>query len=248
MGNTPGCRSRFVFGRNTDISTTFEDLWDGGGIYAWYPTVSVAVDCVSTDIRDTAGGEGARSITVEGLDFDFLRIGETINMDGTTPVVLVNNYRRLLKIVAFQAGSNLLNFGSIFCESVATQGGISAGDGVPSDDDAQQMQPGNGSSLLAGWTVPDVETAVLVNGAYQTAKDAAAEVSLFARFNSVSDPAWFMVWIGETYQNSYTFGTATVVAFPARTDIRMGAAEGTVMGQPQTTAITGFFELYFFKD
>jgi hypothetical protein len=71
------------FGRNEDLGTTVEDVWTVGGTYIW-PTVASTLEAISTSANDTAGGSGARTIIVQGLDANFDMIEESITMNGTT--------------------------------------------------------------------------------------------------------------------------------------------------------------------
>jgi len=248
LGNTPGCSTKFVFGRNTNVSTGIEVLWDAGGDYVFYPTVGIEIDCVSTDVDDTAAGTGARSITIEALDSTFNAFTENLVMNGTTPVVLPTLVRRVTKIFSFTSGTSLGNEGTLFCEATVGGGGVPAGDGVPSSDDAQQILPLNGSSLLAGFTVPNGKTGLLINAAYQLGRGDDAEIALASRLNEGAvgdDGSFVLVWIGEGYQNSYTFASATVRTFPEKTDIQMVASQASGGG---TIPVTGFFEFFLFDN
>jgi len=248
LGLVPGASSKFVYGRNTNVSTGIEVLWDAGGDYVFYPTEGIEIDCASTDVDDTALGTGARTITIEALDDNWDSFTENIAMNGTTPVVLVSKARRVTKVFSFTSGTSLANEGTIFCEATVGGGGVPAGDGVPSSDDAAQILPLNGSSLLAGFTVPAGKTGLLINSAYQLGRGDDAEIALTARFNEGlvgNDGSFVLVWIGEGYQNSYTFGLATIRTFPEKTDIQMIASQASGGG---TIPVTGFFEIFLFDN
>ena len=42
----------FKFGENAQVSTTYETIWTGGGLYS-YPTSAATLGVVSTDAGDT---------------------------------------------------------------------------------------------------------------------------------------------------------------------------------------------------
>jgi hypothetical protein len=63
---------------DVDISSTPETIWTGGGVYA-HPTSALSI--VSTSLSDT------QTLTIVGLDEDFLPLEETVTLTGTTPVV-----------------------------------------------------------------------------------------------------------------------------------------------------------------
>ena len=67
-GGISGTTSVNKFGRNTDIDTAVEDVWDGGGTWV-APTQVRTHDIVSTSTSDDGDpvGVGARTIRVYGL-------------------------------------------------------------------------------------------------------------------------------------------------------------------------------------
>jgi hypothetical protein len=50
-----------LFGRNSDVGTTLEDVWTIGALYTWQ-TNAFTIEAISTDAADTAAGAGARTI------------------------------------------------------------------------------------------------------------------------------------------------------------------------------------------
>ena len=74
---------------------------------------------------------GARTVLVEGLDGDYNEISETVNLNGTIAVDLVNTYLRVNGMSVVTAGTGLTNAGTITLRldaAGATQGVISIGD------------------------------------------------------------------------------------------------------------------------
>jgi len=53
----------------------------------WMPLISQEVEVVSDDAQDDATGVGARSITITGLDADWMEQTAVVVLDGLTPVV-----------------------------------------------------------------------------------------------------------------------------------------------------------------
>lgn len=228
-GQTPGCTTRFVNGTNGDVGLTLETVWDASGPYTFYPTTAIEVSCESTDVNDTSAGTGAQTLQVEGNDIDWDLITQNILLNGTTPVVLPVDVRRVTRIISLFSGTEgSNNVGTVFCEATVGGGGIPAGDGVPSVDDAQQMLPGNGSSLGGTFTVPDGMQAAISNGTFQVGKLDEAEFAVFVRLNPDGAPpgAFFGAVTATSYQNSFTFGAGTIGVLPARTDIKIVASKG----------------------
>ena len=66
------------FGYNDTISNARETVWEGGGIYSEYPSSGVALELQSSIAGDTDDGV---EITIEGLDYDYLPLTETVTLD-----------------------------------------------------------------------------------------------------------------------------------------------------------------------
>lgn len=89
-----------------------QDIWPVGGIYV-FPTVAAAGTIVSTNANDTAAGTGGRTVRIIGLDSNFDTIGETVTLNGLTPVALANSYIRINFANTILAGSTGTNEGDI---------------------------------------------------------------------------------------------------------------------------------------
>lgn len=109
------------FGRvlDVDTATTPEDVWDGGGVYPW-PTSAIVPTIVSDDAADAAAGTGARTVTIEGLDADYMMISETATLDGATPVSFVLPFFRVYRAYVVTAGSGETNAGNLLIKHGAT--------------------------------------------------------------------------------------------------------------------------------
>ena len=92
------------FGRNAAVGTTPVAICIGGTYQT--PTAAATVKVVSTSSSDTAGGVGARVITVKGLDASFTRVEEDIAMSGTTATsYTTNSFIRVYKIFVKESGA-----------------------------------------------------------------------------------------------------------------------------------------------
>lgn len=81
LGVVKGWGAVQKFGHNTDLSSTLQDVWAQGGTYT-YLTSAVTLEAISDDANDTADGSGARIITIQGLDANFLEISEDVTLAG----------------------------------------------------------------------------------------------------------------------------------------------------------------------
>lgn len=196
-GNIPGHSSVLKFGQNPDVDTGTEDIWDGGGTYAFYPTAAIAVDIVSTSGSDT------HDITVFGLDGTGALQQEVITLTGTTEAPLSNTYWRIFRMVNTNTSANV---GTITC--AAAGGGSGVGDNVV----AAQMTISFEQTLMALYTVPLGKTAYVTEwGASADQGGAGAtpalfDVVLFVRPNSAV--ATFGVFQVKSHHGLISSGTS----------------------------------------
>ena len=59
-GKVPGWTFERKFGSNSAVGTSFEALWDGGGLYPW-PTTTETLGIQSSDAADASAGAGMGS-------------------------------------------------------------------------------------------------------------------------------------------------------------------------------------------
>ena len=98
---------------DVDIANSPADVWENGDRLV-YLTEAKAHTIVSTSEDDKSpAGDGARTILVEGLDGNYDPLVETVALDGTTPVALVNNYLRILNISVETSAVDASNVGRI---------------------------------------------------------------------------------------------------------------------------------------
>jgi len=102
-GQIPGVSVVHKRGHNEAIGTTYEPITDTG---TWpTPVALTGLEVLSTSTDDTLLGTGARTIHVEGISTDWERIVETVEMNGTTAVVLDNSFYRVLRVHVLTSGS-----------------------------------------------------------------------------------------------------------------------------------------------
>lgn len=94
-GDVRGHEWIIKFGRNAAV-TTQETIWTSGGDYTGFLGAGSQIEIVSSDLDDDDGDTGARSVTIEGLDVNFVFQTETLVMNGTTAVESVEtDWRRV---------------------------------------------------------------------------------------------------------------------------------------------------------
>lgn len=129
------------FGRNSDLGTTQEDIWDAGGLWI-KPTFAQVHTLVSTDATDTDSNVGAHEVRVEGLDAANLLAEEIVALNGLTPVPTSIAYSTIFRMEVISAGTSDGNVGTITATAVS-DGTVTA-----------QINPTNNQTLMAIFTVP----------------------------------------------------------------------------------------------
>jgi hypothetical protein len=71
------------------------------------------MNVVSTDADDTAAGNGARTLRIQGLDTDYALISDTVTLNGTTAVVTNLSFLRVLVVEVLTIGTSGTNEGTI---------------------------------------------------------------------------------------------------------------------------------------
>ena len=104
------------FGTNLDVDGSLETIWDGGGLYTYLTTAGV-LTVTSTDAEDSVSGDGARTITIEGLDENYEPISETLIVGGAAGTL---EFFRVFRAFVASSGSSGTNEGTISISSGAT--------------------------------------------------------------------------------------------------------------------------------
>ena len=156
--NTPGAGYEVVlkFGRNNSIATasTPVDIWPVSTLYP-FPLAAQDIEIVSTSDEDKAGGLGALSIKIEGVDTDGIYQSEDIVPDGTNVVNLANQYLRINRAKVLTAGTDGSNVGTI---TIRVQG---AGDILAVIALNADSGKGFGQTQQAIYTVPAGKKALI---------------------------------------------------------------------------------------
>ena len=188
LGNIAGVTSMLKFGRNPDVDTGTEDVWDGGGIWT-DPTGSSLIKIQSTSTNDSTGGSGAQTITVKGLSSANLLSSETVTMTGTTQLTTTNSYSMVHRMFVRSAGSSGFNIGNITALN-------------PSDTTAvlAQITAQQNQTLMAIFKIPADKTGLMTSYYANAHKDAGGAAASGMTAVLVAKPD------GEVYQIKHTGG------------------------------------------
>lgn len=138
------------FGKNADIDIGTEDVWAGGGTWV-APTTARVHNIVSSDANDTAAGTGARTVTIYGLDANYVLASETVTMNGVGAVATSGSYTIIHRMLVATAGSGGTNAGTITA-TAQTDATVTI-----------TIVIGKGQSQLGVYQVPASKTAYILN-------------------------------------------------------------------------------------
>lgn len=146
FGMVPGFTALDKFGQNVDVSASAsEDIWDIGGDFPGARSTAVQYNVRSASAQDSAasGFTGASSVTVYGLDANYLQQQETINLNGTSNVTTTNSYVIIFRMTVDASGSSAGAVGNIQATPAASGATATA-----------QITQGNNQTLMAVYMVP----------------------------------------------------------------------------------------------
>lgn len=108
-----------IKGEVSSLTAGFQTIWPIG-IHDQdfiYPTIANSGDIAiaSTDTGDdAASGEGAYTVQIKGIDYNYDQISEVVSLDGQNPVALTNNYLRFHSTKVLTAGDSSTNLGDLY--------------------------------------------------------------------------------------------------------------------------------------
>lgn len=134
FGIIPGYRTVTLLGHNPDIDTGTvpEDVWSGGGLYPFMDAAG-SLEIVSASADDAAAGTGARTVTIDFLDANYVESSVTVTLNGTTAVAISGTWFRINGATVITAGSGRVNAGDITIRDAgagATRSIMPAGAGI----------------------------------------------------------------------------------------------------------------------
>ena len=198
------------FGYNNSIGTSQEEVWNVGGIEA-YLSSAQTMNIVSTDNADKGtptAGTGARTLTIFGLDNDWLEINETVTLNGTTPVTTTNSYLRVFRMIVRSAGSTGGNVG-IITSTASTAATVHS-----------QINPTDNQTLKISFGIPADKYGVITHAEIGCAKSDDCEIRFKVRpFGEVFQTKRLLNF----FQQTVSFSNIIPILLPPKTDITITA-------------------------
>jgi len=219
-GYIPGWEIFRKFGMNDAVASGTEEMWSPGAVRV-LPTSAGALSVVSSSTADdsAAGGTGAWTIRVEGLDSDYEEISETIVLDGQVAVPSVGtDWFRVNRAYNTTAGTGEINAGNI---SISIGGALQA-----------YIEALEGQTQQTHYTVP-ANKSVLVDNFTMGVGRMSGNVDLHVKSliklygDNTAWRAISEIWLfnGETYSNN-----AGATLIPEKTEVKQQII-GTVSTQ-----------------
>jgi hypothetical protein len=126
------------FGWNTAIGITEETIWDGSNVYNYSATGTATAHSTSN------AADSASTVTIQGLDENFLLVTDTITVDGPASA---NQYSRIFRAFMSTANTGTTN--------------VNAVDIKTNSNTIARISAGQGQTLMALYTIPANKTGYL---------------------------------------------------------------------------------------
>jgi hypothetical protein len=202
------------FGKSLTIGTTEQEVWPGSSQFSYLTAASPLQVAAGGDPLDASAGNNARSITLEGLDDNFLEISETIELNGSVASVATSNlFCRLNRAYVEDVGTyNATNAGEIIIQSTA--GNIVAIINASAGQTQQAIYtvPTNYDAYLLAFTV-EVSEPISANVRMvqrQSADNSTPPVKAFRTVTEVDDFTGYGTRVFRAYPGPFPGGTDLV--------------------------------------
>ena len=154
LGLVSGYSTIDKFGKNPDVDTSVEDVWNDGGVRTELSSASTMI--VTSSGSDTSGGSGANTVIIYGLDGNYDEITETVTLNAASPQTTTNSFIWINRMLVGESGSSDVNENDIAV--TATTGGSSQA----------YILANEGQTQLAMYMIPNGYTGYLTKGFLST--------------------------------------------------------------------------------
>jgi len=231
-GDVDGYAAIHKFGRNPNVGNAPETVWMHGGKYQY-----LAVDSPSTlyaysaDSEDSASGDGARTITILGLDNNFNEIEETVTVGGAATTL---EFLRVYRAFVATAGVTTTNEGNVLISTGAGGTGTVLAD-IGTIGSGTTF--GLGQTQLSLYTIPAGKTGYLTTWNVGCAPMNNKATVLLNSRELDGDTPFRTKDIVDLVGGYHTQNYSTPLRFPEKTDIEVVAAADT------STIISSSFDI-----
>ena len=227
-GNLEGREGVIIFGHNTNVDTSFEVVGNISAAYTWLDSAEV-LQVVSSDTDDdgSPAGNGARTVTIEGLDANYEEVSITVTMNGTTNVPTTEqSFLRINRVYVATAGTTGTNEGVISIKNNAATTTL------------QTIQVGEGQAHCAVYTVPAGKTLYVTQGWCTESSSKGSAIHFFVK---PYGGAWRSSWIINVFDSTYRHPILLPFIVPEKSDV-MIVAKAIQAGAKVTAGFEGWIE------
>lgn len=213
------------FGMNDDVGAAWETVYTLSDLYT-YLTAAEQLKIKSSSLSDNITGTGARTLFIQGLDGNYNRISETINLAGTSYVTTTKSYLRCYMAYVVTSGAIGSNAGNIE---------------IWNNAEAHQLDElplGDGQLHTAGFTVPAGTTFYATDYFFGEATNNGMIFSLWIREYGKS---WRLVREYSCIQNNHEIINAFPFPLPEKTDVEL-RVRGLATGGTAVGGFNGWYE------
>lgn len=197
------------FGYNNSVGTSQEEIWNVGGVEQYLTTAeTMNIASTSGDDDGAPAGTGAQTLTIFGLDNDWLEVNETVTLNGTTDVTTTNSYLRVLRMIVRTAGATGANVGTITA-TASTAATVHA-----------QINPTDNQTLKINFGIPANKYGVITHSEIGCAKNNDCEIRFKVRpFGQVFQTKRLLNF----FQETVSFSNIIPILLPPKTDVTITA-------------------------
>lgn len=226
-GNVPEHSVFRAFGHNAVVAAAWETVY-GTSDLRTYLTSGERLQVTSDDADDDGDpvGNGARTVTIIGLDDNYDVLTETVTMNGVANVLTDGTFLRVISLAVATAGSTGYNEGTITVSN--------NGDTIVLD----QIQPQDNASLSAVYTVPNGYTAYIVQA---MATEGSTKGSQFGFWIRTHGGLWAKKRTIVLLDSGIVVPMPMPMKLPAKTDIEI-RAWGILAGANVSAGFEGWIE------
>jgi len=188
------------FGANPNLISGTQTVWTEGGDYPWSALDSSQILYIKSSAADTG------SLTVYGLDNNYILQEETVTLTGTTAVATQNTFKRIYRMVY---SDSAVNAGTITAHTVSGSGTV-----------VGHMEAETSQTLMCVYTVPANTRAYLTQFTVGIGKGGDAEFKLFIRDFGAAFRIRAQL---ELYETTFTQTYSVPFYLPPKMDIELRA-------------------------
>lgn len=226
-GNVPDHTAFRRFGHNDTVGAAWETVYTTSDLRT-YLAAAERLQVASDDADDDGApvGNGARTVTITGLDANYDALAETVTMNGVGNVLTDASFLRVLTVTVVTAGATGYNEGTITVSN--------NGDTIVLD----QIEVQQNESLAAVYTVAAGFTAYVVQA---MATEASTKGSQFGFWVRTFGGLWTMKRTIVLVDSALPLPVPMPMKLPEKTDVEI-RAQGVLAGANVTAGFEGWIE------